>query len=110
MHGTGGKASLLHELSAAARGRILVRIDEPGRKFPGKALQRWAVLPDDGNALIRQLCDDCDVILLADRVVDFTLCAWSEFDLALDDRHPRRYALDVTGFDLWPTLVHVLVL
>jgi hypothetical protein len=36
----------------AARGRILARVDEPGRQFPGKALQRRAILPDDWNAAI----------------------------------------------------------
>jgi hypothetical protein len=38
-------------------------LDEPGRQFPGKALQRRTVLPDDGNVAIRQRCDDGDVIL-----------------------------------------------
>jgi hypothetical protein len=52
MHGAGGKTSLLHELAAAARGRILSRVDEPGGQFPGKALQRRTVLPDDGKAAI----------------------------------------------------------
>ena len=34
--------------------------------------------------------DDCEVILLAERVVKFGLGAGLEFDLAFDDFHPRR--------------------
>jgi len=52
--------------------------------IPSKALQRRTVLPDDGKAVIRQRRHDRDIILLANRMVDFALCARSEFDLALD--------------------------
>jgi hypothetical protein len=106
MHGASGKTSLLHEFAAAARGRILARLDEPGRQFPGKALQCRTVLPDDGNAAIRQRCDDGDVILLDDRVIEFSFCVRSELNLALDDCHPRRDARDLAGFDLRPILDH----
>ena len=52
--------------------------------IPSKALQRRTVLPDDGKAVIRQRRHDRDIILLANRMVDFALCARGEFDLALD--------------------------
>jgi len=89
MDGADGKTGLLHEFPAAAGGGILAGIDEPGRQLPGKTLQRRTVLPDDGNAAIRQYRDDGDIIRLADRMVDFTFSARSELDLALDNRHPR---------------------
>src|SRR5437763_1588666 len=87
MHDAGGKPGLLHELSAAARRRIFTRVEEPSRQFPGKALQRRTVLPDDGKAAIRQRPDNGDVILLADRMVEFNLGLWRELNLTFDDRH-----------------------
>ncbi len=71
MHGSGGKTSLFYEFSAAARGRILDRVDEPGRKFPSKALSAGRYCRTMGKRLSGSA--DRDIILLADRMVDFAM-------------------------------------
>jgi hypothetical protein len=63
-------------------------------------------LPDDGKATIRQRRDNGDVILLADRVVQFNLGLWRELNLTLYDRHPWRHARGAAGFDSRPNLRH----
>ena len=69
MHGSGGKTGLLKELAPAAIRYGLARIDEPGRQFPSKLLERRPILPHDRNFSVRRTRDDGDVILLADRVI-----------------------------------------
>src|ERR1039458_3436176 len=49
MHGSGGKTGLLKELAPAAIRYGLARIDEPGRQFPSKLLERRPILPHDRN-------------------------------------------------------------
>ena len=74
---------------------------------PGvKRLKRRPVLPHDRYPAVRRQCDDSDIILLADRMIQLRRRVGGELDLALDDFHPRRNARGAAGFDPGPIFSH----
>src|ERR1700688_3784557 len=102
MHGLGGLSGFFHQLAPAGLDGFFALVYQAGRQFPGEALQRRPVLPQDRIFSVRRASHNGELFWLPAGVIKLGRATGREFDLALDDLHPRRHLAGAPGFDLGP--------
>ena len=82
------KTRFFPQLATTGFRRILPRVDQSGRQFPGIGFHRGPVLPHKRDQAVRRLRKDSYIIGLRQAVICFGLRAPSEFDGFLNEADP----------------------